>query len=228
MRRREYLLALTPAALSLAGCAGGGSSDGESLLTNTSATGTPTEQSPTGTATAMDSSEATPPSTAATESATQAPTRTETETATPTATATSTETPTATPTAEPADTPAPTETSAATPTPTPTRTPTPTPTPQPDPLGQTVYVARQPVTYSPSDFTISPGFRVRWVWEGDAHNIVVDGRPNDADWKGTPEGDGELYEEGYVYERTFHVPGRYSYHCSNHQEFGMMGTFTVE
>jgi plastocyanin len=71
---------------------------------------------------------------------------------------------------------------------------------------------------------ISPGTTVRFVWESDNHNIVVDSQPGDADWPGMEE----LKNTGFEYEYTFEVPGTYEYFCQPHKAAGMVGTIVVE
>ena len=82
--------------------------------------------------------------------------------------------------------------------------------------------------FDPETVTVAAGETVRWEWAASGHNVRPDSQPTDADWSGTPGGEGETYDEGYTYEFTFEVPGRYEYYCAPHQSFGMVGTVVVE
>lgn len=72
--------------------------------------------------------------------------------------------------------------------------------------------------------SISPGTTVRFVWESDTHNIIVDSQPGDAEWSGLEE----IKNTGFEYEYTFDVPGTYEYYCEPHRSAGMVGTIVVE
>jgi plastocyanin len=171
--------------------------------TGSSETDSPT-QSPTETAT---------PTTAQTES----PTATATATDTPTATATATDTPTDTPTATATDTP--TDTATDSPTDTPTATAT-------SSTGQVVAVAPEgELIFDPADFTIQAGETVRWEWQASNHNVAIESQPSGSDWSGHAD---QLYGAGHVYEYTFETTGAYEYFCEPHENFGMVGSFTVE
>jgi len=82
--------------------------------------------------------------------------------------------------------------------------------------------------FDPETVTVAVGETVRWEWAAGGHNVRPESQPADADWSGTPGGDGETYGEGYTYEFTFEVPGRYEYYCAPHRSFGMVGTVVVE
>ncbi|CAI50437.1 halocyanin [Natronomonas pharaonis DSM 2160] len=77
--------------------------------------------------------------------------------------------------------------------------------------------------FEPEALTVSSGTTVRFVWEGDFHNIEVRSQPDDSQWEGVPE----TRNEGFEYEHTFEVPGVYEYRCEPHR-LSMQGTITVE
>lgn len=84
------------------------------------------------------------------------------------------------------------------------------------------------LVFDPEEVTISVGETVRWVWETDTHNIVVDSQPEGANWEGT-EGDAStVYDTGHEYEYTFETAGTYEYICAPHESVGMVGTVEVE
>lgn len=96
--------------------------------------------------------------------------------------------------------------------------------------GQTVEVAVGPggdLVFDPETLEIPPGTTVRFVWESDLHNVVVDGQPDDADWSGTAGGPGETYDTGHEHTHTFDVEGTYEYYCAPHRSSGMTGTVVV-
>lgn len=84
------------------------------------------------------------------------------------------------------------------------------------------------LVFSPETVRVEPGTTVRWIWRGDDHNIVVNDRPANASWDGTPGGPAVTYGERYVYETTFDVSGRYVYFCEPHVGDGMTGRVVVE
>lgn len=116
---------------------------------------------------------------------------------------------------------------ASTPTQTPTPTPTPTPTETPPPSSVSVQVGGDLTRFSPQAFELARGGTVEWVWAGSGHNVVPDSQPPDADWSGTPGAPDRTYDSGYAYSYTFEVPGEYGYHCSVHDQYGMVGSFAV-
>lgn len=79
--------------------------------------------------------------------------------------------------------------------------------------------------FDPEKAVVAPGATIRWVWESDGHNIVVDAQPDDADWNGT--GSESRYDHGHEHEHTFDVPGTYRYRCRPHAAAGMEGTVVV-
>ena len=82
--------------------------------------------------------------------------------------------------------------------------------------------------FDPETVTVPVGATVRWEWAGSGHNVRPGSQPADADWSGTPGGDGETYDQGYSYSFTFEVPGQYEYYCAPHRSIGMVGTVVVE
>ncbi|MEF8843733.1 MAG: plastocyanin/azurin family copper-binding protein [Haloarculaceae archaeon] len=83
------------------------------------------------------------------------------------------------------------------------------------------------LVYEPATVNVAPGDTVRFVWESDNHNIVVESQPEDAAWEGT-EGDANtLYNTGHEYEFTFEVEETYSYFCQPHRTAGMVGEVVV-
>jgi plastocyanin len=81
--------------------------------------------------------------------------------------------------------------------------------------------------FSPGEFEIAAGETVAWVWRAGGHNVKADSTPGDADWSGTPGGEFDTFDEGYVYTHTFDVAGEYDYYCGPHESAGMTGSFTV-
>lgn len=81
--------------------------------------------------------------------------------------------------------------------------------------------AFEPGTESP--LTIPPGTTVRFVWETDSHNIVVESQPDDAEWAGHET----IENSGFETEHTFDVEGEYDIFCQPHQGLGMEGTIVV-
>ncbi len=96
--------------------------------------------------------------------------------------------------------------------------------------GRTVEVAVGPggeLVFDPESLEIPPGTTVRFVWESDLHNVVVDEQPADADWSGTAGAPGATYDTGHEYSHTFDVEGTYEYYCAPHRASGMTGTVVV-
>lgn len=83
----------------------------------------------------------------------------------------------------------------------------------------------EPGTEAP--LKVSVGTEVKFVWESDQHNVVVDSQPEGADWKGTPGPESKVYDTGYEYSHTFEVPGTYEFYCQAHQSVGAVGTIVV-
>ncbi|SFG91686.1 Plastocyanin [Halopelagius inordinatus] len=78
-----------------------------------------------------------------------------------------------------------------------------------------------------SPLRIDADTTVVFVWKTNSHNIVVEKQPDGADWRGTPDGREEAYDEGYRHEHTFTVPGTYRFHCAPHETVGATGTIEV-
>lgn len=96
--------------------------------------------------------------------------------------------------------------------------------------GETVAVAVGPggdLVFNPETLEIPPGTTVRFVWESDLHNVVVEEQPADADWSGTAGGPGETYDTGHEHAHTFDVEGTYEYYCAPHRASGMTGSVVV-
>lgn len=70
---------------------------------------------------------------------------------------------------------------------------------------------------------VKPGQEVKWVWETDGHNIVVESKPDDSDW----EGHEPLEDTGFEYSHTFETTGTYEYFCEPHKSLGMVATIEV-
>ncbi|MFD1513604.1 plastocyanin/azurin family copper-binding protein [Halomarina rubra] len=82
--------------------------------------------------------------------------------------------------------------------------------------------------FGPETFTLAQGGTVTWEWNQPGHNVVPDSQPSGASFEGTPGGESETYGPDYSHEETFDTAGEYEYVCSVHEEFGMVGSFTVE
>ncbi|WP_158057375.1 plastocyanin/azurin family copper-binding protein [Halorussus halophilus] len=82
--------------------------------------------------------------------------------------------------------------------------------------------------FEPAELTIAPGTTVKWVWEGDNHNVVPESQPDGAGWEGTAGGASKTYNTGHEYSFTFQQTGEYSYFCQPHKTAGMTGTITVQ
>jgi plastocyanin len=94
----------------------------------------------------------------------------------------------------------------------------------------TVEVAVGPggsLVYEPAELYIQPGTEVRFVWESDNHNIVVEKQPEGAGWSGSEGGAGALYNEGHESVHTFETIGEYEYYCTPHRSAGMVATIIV-
>jgi plastocyanin len=144
-------------------------------------------------------------------------------------TATESEPTTAAETETATETVAETETPTAAETATETETPTTTATPSEPQSSVTVSVgASGDLRFAPAEFVLQRGGTVTWEWESSGHNVVVESRPDGADWSGTPGGKSRTFDSGYTHEVTFETAGRYEYVCQPHRRFGMTGAFTVE
>jgi plastocyanin len=86
---------------------------------------------------------------------------------------------------------------------------------------QLVDYAFEPGTEDP--LTIPPGTTVRFVWETDNHNIVIDSKPEGSGW----EGHESIENSGFETEHTFETEGTFEFHCDPHENLGMVGTIEV-
>ena len=104
----------------------------------------------------------------------------------------------------------------------------------PSPNGAVVDVAVGPggaFVFDPDTVTIPVGTTVRWTWGSSGHS-VTSGPPCAADSQYCSPDDMNcasfiLSNTGTVYTHTFSRPGAYSYYCSAHCFFGMIGTVNV-
>lgn len=81
------------------------------------------------------------------------------------------------------------------------------------------------LVFDPETVEVTPGTTVRWAWDSDNHNVVVDSQPEDASWEGQPED--ETFDTGHEYTHTFETLGTYEYYCQPHLSAGMKGTVEV-
>jgi len=85
-----------------------------------------------------------------------------------------------------------------------------------------VGVGEQGFAFDPAAVQVSPGTTVTWEWtgKGGGHNVVADAED--------PAFVSELRAEaGYTFEHTFTDPGVYTYYCSPHRGYGMIGVVEV-
>ncbi|ERH06404.1 MAG: halocyanin domain protein [Halonotius sp. J07HN4] len=85
-----------------------------------------------------------------------------------------------------------------------------------------VGVGQQGFAFGPAAVQVSPGTTVTWEWtgEGGGHNIVEDAE--------NPAFTSKLRAEaGHTFEHTFSDPGVYTYYCSPHRGYGMIGVVEV-
>jgi plastocyanin len=82
--------------------------------------------------------------------------------------------------------------------------------------------------FEPQELTVAPGTTVKFVWEGDGHNIVVESQPSSSSWEGTKGGKSKLYDKGHTHTHTFEATGEYAYYCNPHKALGMTGTIAVQ
>ncbi|WP_191967179.1 MULTISPECIES: plastocyanin/azurin family copper-binding protein [Haloferax] len=120
----------------------------------------------------------------------------------------------------PARTPPPTPESETTEAPVESTTATRTATPQ---SGIVTVDVGPGTVFRPFDVAVVPGTTVKWVWRDGGHNVVVDERPENSEWRGH----GTIEDTGYVYEYEFTVEGTYRYYCSPHRAQGMAGAIHV-
>jgi plastocyanin len=82
------------------------------------------------------------------------------------------------------------------------------------------------LVFDPATIYVAPGDTVRWEWDSNNHNIVVNSQPGDASWEGTEGGETTTYNTGHSYEYTFETLGTYDYVCFPHAP-GMAGQVIV-
>ncbi|WP_227355917.1 plastocyanin/azurin family copper-binding protein [Haladaptatus salinisoli] len=83
------------------------------------------------------------------------------------------------------------------------------------------------LVFEPYHLEVRPGATVRWVWEFDNHNVVVERQPKDANWEGSPGSKTKLYDAGFSFTHTFDILGRYEYYSHPDQSAGMIGEVVV-
>ena len=71
---------------------------------------------------------------------------------------------------------------------------------------------------------IAPGTTVKFVWESDNHNVVVESQPEEASWSGHEP----IENTGFSFSHTFDVLGTYEYFCQPHKALGMVATIEVK
>jgi plastocyanin len=109
---------------------------------------------------------------------------------------------------------------------TPTLTPASVPEPVVVEVGPGGAFAFRPGTDEP--LRVPTGTTVRFVWRSDNHSVLVTDQPDGGSWGGTPGSNTATYDEGYVHEHTFEVPGRYLYECFAHTPVGSGEVRVVE
>jgi plastocyanin len=85
--------------------------------------------------------------------------------------------------------------------------------------------------FVPDTVNISVGDTVRWTWANSGHS-VTSGLPCAADSQYCSPDDMNcnsiiLSNQGFIYQHTFGLPGRYSYFCHAHCVIGMTGVVNV-
>jgi plastocyanin len=83
------------------------------------------------------------------------------------------------------------------------------------------------LVFDPDSLQVTPGTTVKWTWESDNHNVVVESQPDGADWKGTEGAPSKTYNTGHTYSHTFETKGTYEYFCQPHKTAGMTGSVEV-
>jgi len=81
------------------------------------------------------------------------------------------------------------------------------------------------LAFDPEAVEVTPGTTVRWVWDSDFHNVVVESQPDGGNWEGQPSD--QTFDSGHEYTHTFDAPGTYEYFCQPHKTAGMEGTVEV-
>ncbi len=76
--------------------------------------------------------------------------------------------------------------------------------------------------FEPVNLTISAGVTVIWEWQSNNHTTTSDIIAGDEVW------DSGILNNGATFYKVFVTLGSYSYHCTRHQAFGMIGTIIVK
>lgn len=94
----------------------------------------------------------------------------------------------------------------------------------PDPGAQVEIVDR---TFTPQQITIKAGDYATWHHvDGESqHSVTADDMAFDSNPACNP---GPCMRHGDTFAWVFLKPGRYTYHCRLHAQYGMVGTITVE
>ena len=82
------------------------------------------------------------------------------------------------------------------------------------------------LVFEPATVYVAAGETVKWEWDSDNHNIVVESQPDGANWEGTEGAENQTYNAGHSYEHTFETKGEYQYVCFPHKP-GMAGKVVV-
>jgi plastocyanin len=102
--------------------------------------------------------------------------------------------------------------------------------PAPSAQAATVLVNLGDLTFTPKDVTISVGDSVRWSDESDAPHTVTsdDGREFNSNPNCNPIVSATCMSRGQTFEHKFNSAGTFAYHCTIHQQQGMVGTIRVQ
>lgn len=84
-------------------------------------------------------------------------------------------------------------------------------------------------TFSPANVTINVNDSVLWVWAGLDHSSTSGTNGTHADDNGVPSGlwDSGVNNQPFSFTNKFTSAGTFSYYCTIHHAFGMLGTVTV-
>lgn len=77
-------------------------------------------------------------------------------------------------------------------------------------------------SFKPENLTIKSGDTVVWEWQANNHTTTSDRTTGPEVW------DSGIRNSGATFSKVFTEEGTYTYHCTPHQSFGMVGTITVE
>jgi plastocyanin len=78
------------------------------------------------------------------------------------------------------------------------------------------------LTFSPANITINVGDTVTWVVEANTHTTTSDSNQSEEVWDS-----GHITSASGPFTHTFTHAGNFTYHCSIHVNFGMVGSVTV-